>query len=99
MEVVEGTGGSAHNPAQSMSVKEQDTSEQVKEGRVKTRHQQSAGRREREALEEASSAPQSQTVCRMGESVSLCTPRYYGSDSASYYEKYKQKVALYKETL
>lgn len=36
MEVVEGTSGSAHNPAQLVFVQEQDTSEQVKEGRVKT---------------------------------------------------------------
>lgn len=49
----------------SVSVQEQDTSEQVKEGRVDTRHQQSAGCREREALEEVPSTPQSQIVYQM----------------------------------
>ena len=63
MEVVEGTSGSAHNPAQSVSVQEQDTSEQVKEGRVDTRHQQSAGRREREALLRRSTISTSVTDC------------------------------------
>lgn len=40
MEVVEGTSGSARNPAQSVSLQEQDTREQVKEGHV--RHKVSA---------------------------------------------------------
>lgn len=57
VEVVEGTSGSAHSPAQSVFVQEQDTSEQVKEDRVKTQDISSL-----QALEEASSAPQSQTV-------------------------------------